>query len=268
MASTTRLFHAGPGLAGSGMRISALATSLLVLSGANLAAAAAPPEHQCLAARFKAAGIYARCQTATKAVEETKGTTIAFLKAALRCQRQYAAKWVQLRRQFPGTSCAQDRYLDNGDGTVTDTHTGLQWERKKKLDGTTNASSPRDADNQYTWSASGSAADGTAYTDFLATLNGGCFAGHCDWRLPTFTELQTLVDPNQGVCAGGSGACIDPVFGPTSPEFYWTSSSRIESNLTTSAMLVDFGSLIDLGKIGSLAKFRALGVRAVRGGLQ
>jgi hypothetical protein len=67
--------------------------------------------------------------------------------------------------------------------------------------------------------------------EFLAELNDcelfggiltGGFAGHCDWRLPTFDELQTIIDTSQGTCGGGSGACIDPTFGPTAAG-YWSS---------------------------------------------
>ena len=46
-------------------------------------------------------------------------------------------------------------------------------------------------------------ADGTAFTAFLGTLNNGtssdgtatsgCFAGHCDWRLPAIEELEGIV---------------------------------------------------------------------------
>jgi hypothetical protein len=225
-------------------------------------------EQKCYAARFKAAGAHARCQTGVKAVEETRGTSIAFLKAAEACQERYAAQSSQFRKRFPATSCDQARYLDNGDGTVMDTLTGLQWERKRKLDGTVNLEKARDADNQYSWSAGGAAADGTAYTDHLAQLNSNCFAGHCDWRLPTFAELQTILDTEQGVCSGGSGACIDPIFGPTAPAFHWTSSSRIEPNLAAHGMIVDFGGSFEFGYVGSVNKFRAYAVRAVRGGLQ
>ena len=64
--------------------------------------------------------------------------------------------------------------------------------------------------NLYQWTLSGTAADGSLFETFLATLNGGdyyspsvgqdvsagvgtCLANHCDWRIPTVAELQTIV---------------------------------------------------------------------------
>ena len=83
-------------------------------------------------------------------------------------------------------------------------------------------------DDVYSWSATGSAPDGTAFTVFLATLNrntsedgtgaAGCFAGQCDWRLPTVDELQTiLLEP---VVPCGTHPCIEPIFGPTADSYY------------------------------------------------
>ena len=87
-------------------------------------------------------------------------------------------------------------FTDNGDGTITDSATGLMWEKKEDLNGPlencTSAEvcpNPHDADNLYTWTASGESLDGSVVSVFLAELNdvagGGvsCFAGHCDWRL-------------------------------------------------------------------------------------
>ena len=164
-----------------------------------------------------------------------------------------------------GTVC---RFLDHGDGTVTDLNTGLQWEKKGNLDGTANGSDPHDADNLYTWSSSGTDADGTAYTDFLPQLNNcesvdgtaisGGFAGHCDWRLPTSAELQTiLLAPYP--CA--SNPCIDSALGPTRPFFYWSATTW--PTVPAEAWDVGFtdGSINLNGKAGGLS------LRAVRGGL-
>src|SRR5262249_61432489 len=120
------------------------------------------------------------------------------------------------------------RYIDNGDGTVTDTSTGLQWEKKDGTDGVADYSNPHDVDNVYTWGdlagcPIAGCANGTGYTDFLARLN-YCvsdgtttvwpgFAGHCDWRLPTIDELASIIDYNSPTCQ--NGPCIDPIFGPS-----------------------------------------------------
>jgi hypothetical protein len=176
-----------------------------------------------------------------------------------------------------GTAC---RYLDNGDGTVTDLNTGLQWEKKDNFDGIVNDADPHDADNTYTWCArtfpnctnSANPPDGTAYTDFLAKLNKGvstdggtmtpitgCFAGRCDWRLPSIVELRGIVDATQGSCGGGSGTCIDPAFGPT-PSFYWSATSS--AGLPENAWGVAFGNTVAYEE----GKPYDIYVRAVRGG--
>ena len=135
---------------------------------------------------------------------------------------------------FDTSGCSATRFVDNGDGTVTDTQTGLMWEQKDSLDNTANYSDPHDADNTYTWSSSGAAPDGTAFTEFLAALNNGtssdgtattgCFANHCDWRLPTVVELRGILDLTATGCGSGS-PCIDPAFGPTQSGDYWSAST-------------------------------------------
>ena len=82
----------------------------------------------------------------------------------------------------------------------------------------------------------GTTPNGTVFTSFLGTLNNGtsidgtatsgCFAGHCDWRLPAIGELAGIVDLTQGRGASGSGPCIDQaVFGPTVAGFYWSATT-------------------------------------------
>ena len=163
------------------------------------------------------------------------------------------------------------RYVDNGDGTITDNETGLMWEKKDNLDGGPNLDDPHDADNQYTWSTFGTAIDGSAFTDFLGKLNNGaanniggpisgCFADHCDWRLPTIVELQGVLDPTQGVCASGTGACIDPAFGPTRVGVYWSATTY--TPVPDEALFVPFSN----GAGGPGFKTGNSFVRAVRGG--
>lgn len=153
------------------------------------------------------------------------------------------------------------RFFDNGDGTITDTSTGLQWE-KKTDDGTVH-----DKDNTYLWSLTlNTKPDGTVFTDFLATLNSNClgtsgdgstvtagFAGHCDWRLPTIAELRTILDCSFSIC-------INPIFGPTFAGFYWSS--------TTSDFVLSnaWGGVFNFGDVVVDVKSNDNFVRAVRGG--
>jgi hypothetical protein len=105
-----------------------------------------------------------------------------------------------VRNSLDNCQISGARFVDNRDGTVTDRKTGLVWEKKDNLDGSANPSDPRDADNLYAWTSSGTAPDGTVFTAFLFGLNGGtspdgvatsgCFTERCDWRLPTIEELD------------------------------------------------------------------------------
>jgi hypothetical protein len=129
-----------------------------------------------------------------------------------------------------GTQTCQARYFDNGDGTVTDNQTGLMWE-KKSAAGTGDV---HDVNNVYTWSAAASTdPTGTLYRDFLQQLNGldflggaSCFAGHCDWRIPSPGELRSTLQGSYPDCYPTT-TCTppDPPFGPTQLNNYWSSSS-------------------------------------------
>lgn len=166
---------------------------------------------------------------------------------------------------------AKRRFIDNGNGTITDNKTGLMWEKK------TDDGSIHDKDNSYLWTDVGDGdianPDGTAFTDFLATLNGGAtgvgdcasgdgstvsggFVGHCDWRLPQIDELRTILN-----CS--FSACIHPIFGPTATDFqYWSATTDAVTVSGSSAWLADFRD----GFVGVGGKEVDFHVRAVRGG--
>ena len=165
---------------------------------------------------------------------------------------------------FTGTA----RFVDNGDGTVTDHYTGLQWEKKDGADGIGDDTNPHDVDNGYSWNTTGDAPpNGTVFTDFLGQLNActttdgvtitGGFAGHCDWRLPTIVELQTILAAPY-VC--GSSPCIDPSFGPTIADAYWSSTS--DPSIPELAYYVFFAN----GLVDYNYKDSPFYARAVRGG--
>jgi hypothetical protein len=244
--------------------MSRIALTIIVAStllGASVVHAKQTPEQKCQKGRYEAAAKYAACQQKALGAFYGGGKREKFVAAIGKCTVKYAATWPKLQKKASGmgATCDQARFEDNGDGTVTDWLTGLQWEKKDSLDDVQNTGNSHDADNEYSWSLIGSRADGTAFTSFLATLNGGgCFAGQCDWRLPTLVELQTiLLEPYP--C--GTSPCIDPVFGPTVPGVYWSA--------TTSATGLDvaWNMIFDDGTVLNGFKFSALLVRAVRGGL-
>jgi hypothetical protein len=161
---------------------------------------------------------------------------------------QYAGK---------GTSCEGSRYADNGDGTFYDRLTRLTWETK------TDDGSIHDWDDTYTWSTGSPwKEDGTAYTTFLATLNGTGFAGSSGWRLPSIYELNTLVEPGYPNCT--SAPCTT-VPGETRSGVYWSSSTYPSGPFQ--AWYVGF----NLGFVGWLdfynyGKMNFFFVRAVRSG--
>src|SRR5262245_27058122 len=147
---------------------------------------------------------------------------------------------------FAGTALL----VDNGDGTVTDNSTGLQWEQKVAGSGCLHC-----VDDTYTWAA--------AMSEFISQVNGTSFpvqtglGGHSDWRLPTAFELSRIT-AGPAPCAV---PCINPVFGPTIAGFYW-SSTTYESD--GSLAWGEFFSSVP--GPGLDFKTNAFPVRAVRGG--
>lgn len=109
----------------------------------------------------------------------------------------------------PTEQLISGHYRDHGDGTVTDTQTGLQWMR---------------CDLGQTWDRESCAGkhegltfDGAAEAATALNRSGG-YAGYRDWRVPTKEELESLV--KKGVSPSIDGTA----FPDTPPKWHWSSS--------------------------------------------
>lgn len=129
---------------------------------------------------------------------------------------------------FMVCSLASAELVDNNDGSVTDTATGLMWQQAEAGD--------------MTWEAA------LAYCETLQ------LASHDDWRLPNRNELQSIVDYET------HSPSIDTEFFPEAVSAYWSS--------TTSAYVTDYAWYVDfsLGRVYNNLKSNNMYVRAVRGG--
>ena len=125
------------------------------------------------------------------------------------------------------TTASDSRFIDHGDGTVTDRHTGLMWQQET-------------AHSEHTWEEA---------VKYCKTLKLG---GHEDWRLPSIRELQSIVDHSR------YDPAIDPVFSAKS-SWYWSSSSYVF--ITDHAWVVSFHVGLVFHDVKSFPSY----VRAVRG---
>ena len=147
------------------------------------------------------------------------------------------------------------RYVDHGDGTLSDVNTGLMWE-KKSFDG-----GLHDKDFHHTWEGP------VSVFGWVDELNaGGGFAGHTDWRVPNVRELQSIVDYSHDTHSvadafntGCTAGCTILTCSCTEPAAVWTSTTFVSD--PTYAWVVDFAN----GFVGNQLKTTPIHVRAVRG---
>jgi hypothetical protein len=111
------------------------------------------------------------------------------------------------------TDHSVNKFVDNGDGTITDRATGLMWQQ-------------------------GDSEEGLNWQEGLEYAEGLSLAGYDDWRMPNAKELQSIVDYTRSPATTGTAA-IDPVFNVTSITdeggyanypFYWTSTTHESYN--------------------------------------
>jgi hypothetical protein len=125
-----------------------------------------------------------------------------------------------------------NNFVDNNDGTITDTDSGLTWQQ---------ATAP----GTYTWEQA------LVYCESLALGN------HSDWRLPAVKELQSIADYSR------TGPAINTTFfsdTQTGSNMYWSSTTRGANSSDT------WNVTFDKGTIGYGNKPFPRYVRAVRGG--
>lgn len=148
-----------------------------------------------------------------------------------------------------GVSWPVPRFVDNGDGSVTDKLTGLIWLKKANCFETSD------------WAIALSDANGLA--DSACGLTDGSIAG--DWRLPNVKELQSLIDFEYYNPALSNGDGMDKwseedIFSGVQSYYYWSSTTH--SRNTFLAWYVGIG----VGYVNYYDKAKANYVWPVKGG--
>ncbi|MDA8140178.1 MAG: DUF1566 domain-containing protein [Desulfobacteraceae bacterium] len=130
-------------------------------------------------------------------------------------------------RAVRGGQALTGTLVDNGNGTISDTATGLMWQKAEP--------------GTMTWEAA---------LDYCANLQ---LAGYSDWRLPNRNELQTIVDDSR------YNPAIDrTIFPGAMSSGYWSSSTYAQGN--------DYAWYVNFyyGGVSSNNKPGSYNVRAVR----
>lgn len=130
-----------------------------------------------------------------------------------------------------GSSLPVSNFVDNQDGTVSDTTTGLMWQK-------------------------GHQPNPTSWPDNLDYCEGLEIAGHTDWRLPNIRELETLVDNTRYLPS------IDPLFDSYSIEL--ASSTTIAIDPDRYIVAAELSLSTGIGAILDSSKRNTLAARCVR----
>jgi hypothetical protein len=127
------------------------------------------------------------------------------------------------------TSYGQNSFSNNGDGTITDSASGLMWAQE-------------DSGTGLNWEEA---------LAWVEASNSATYLGYNDWRLPNAKELQSIVDYTRSPDTTGSAA-IDALFqttsitneaGQTDYPQYWSSTTHLNwtEQPGTTGVYVAFG---------------------------
>lgn len=111
---------------------------------------------------------------------------------------------------WPKASTPINRFSNNGDGTVTDSATGLIW--KRCSEGQSGAVCEVGTPGIFTWQ------------EALKTGAASAFAGKSDWRLPNIKELASIVERQCTMPA------INEIVFPSTPTMSFWSGSPYDGN--------------------------------------
>lgn len=137
--------------------------------------------------------------------------------------------FVQLVRE--NTSYGSNSFTNNGDGTITDSATGLMWGQADSGEG-------MNWEDALSW---------------IQTKNNENYLGHSDWRLPNGKEMQSIVDYSHAPDYDGKPAIDTTYFSCTSITnemseadfpWYWTGTTHQSwesSGSGSAAVYIPFG---------------------------
>ena len=103
-----------------------------------------------------------------------------YVSYAISCSGASSGSWTATAT----TPIATKTYIDNDNGSVTDSVTGLTWMRCP-MGQTWTGSTCTGTSSSYTWAQA------------MALAGAVTFAGYSDWRIPSYDELKSIVDTSQ-----------------------------------------------------------------------
>lgn len=126
-------------------------------------------------------------------------------------------------------------FSDNGDGTVSDTATGLMWQQADVVS--------------------------TDWDNAVSICEAANTASHTDWRLPNAKELQSIVDYSRSPDTSNYAAIDNSYFtatsifnegGATDWGYYWTSTTHVNNDGNGSnAVYISFGRALGYFNAGA-----------------